>query len=161
MTNDKTKLDYEIKQLQNANQVLQEKINELPATSSSLPAVTTAPTTRNRSANDFDLILEFVFFRLEAVPDEFLKLVEKAVEENRDLKNVLSERDREIDKLNEQLNQIHREDPEVVKQGLLQELTRLKSDFRTMFECQSNFFLQNLDRLKQAQGDNIAGFFKH
>jgi len=103
----------------------------------------------------------FFLSSLERVPDEFIKLVEKAVAENQELKNLLSERDNDILKLNEQLNKIQNEDPKLVEQRLLQLITKLKSDFRTMYENQSNFFLQKIDLLKQEQRDNIASLYKH
>ena len=131
LNKDKTKLEEEIKQLKIDNQNLQEKINEMPTSS--------ATTSR--------------------IPDEFVNLAERAVAQNEELKKKLTESEKEIAKLNEQLNQIHREDPNVIKQRLSQEILQLKNDFRTMYEAQFNFFLQNIDRLKQAQRDNIARFF--
>ncbi len=100
-------------------------------------------------------------FSLERVPDEFIKLVEKAVAENQELKNLLTERDNEIQKLNEQSNRVPNEDPQLVEQRLSQRLSQLKSDFRTMYENQSNFILQKIDLLKQEQRDNIASLYKH
>lgn len=88
-----------------------------------------------------------------------MKLAERAVAQNEELKTKLTESEQEIAKLKEQLNQTHREDPNVIKQRFSQELLELKNDFRTMYEAQFNFFLQNIDRLKQAQRDNIARFF--
>lgn len=88
-----------------------------------------------------------------------MKLAEKALADNEEMKSRLAERDRDIEKLTEQINQIHREDPNAMKQRLAQECLQLKNDFRTMYEAQFNFFLQNIDRLKQAQRDNIARFF--
>lgn len=101
------------------------------------------------------------FSSLERIPDEFIKLVEKAVAENQELKNLLSERDNDILKLNEQLNKIQSEDPQIIEQRLLHLITKLKTDFRTMYENQSNFFLQKIDLLKQEQRDNIASLYKH
>jgi len=131
LTNDKTKLDNEIKQLKIDNQTLQDQIKEIPP-----PPSTSQP--------------------IQRIPDEFIRLVEKAVAENQELKNLLSERDNDIQKLNEQLNKIQSEDPQIVEQRLLQLITKLKNDFRTMYENQSNFFLQKIDLLKQEQRDNIA-----
>ena len=101
------------------------------------------------------------YFSLERVPDEFLKLVEKAVAENQELKNLLSDRDAEIQRLTEQLDKTQSEDPQLVEQRLLQLMNKLKTDFRTMYENQSNFFLQKIDLLKQEQRDNIASLYKH
>ncbi|CAF3451599.1 unnamed protein product, partial [Rotaria sp. Silwood2] len=95
------------------------------------------------------------------VRDEFIVLVEKAVGENSELKNLLSERDNEIQKLNEQLKRHQNEDPLIIEQRLLQSIAKLKNDFRTMYENQTNFFLQKIDLLKQEQRDNIASLYKH
>jgi predicted nuclease with TOPRIM domain len=101
------------------------------------------------------------FSSLERVPDEFIKLVEKAVAENQELKNLLTERDNDIQKLKEQLNEVQIEDSQLIEQRLIQRMTKLKSDFRTMYETQSNFILQKIDLLKQEQRDNIASLYKH
>jgi len=98
---------------------------------------------------------------LEGIPDEFIKLVEKAVAENQELKNLLNERDIEIKKHIEQLNKLQTEDPQHVEQRLIKLISKLKTDFRTMYENQSNFFLQKIDLLKQEQRDNIASLYKH
>ncbi|CAF1025625.1 unnamed protein product [Rotaria sordida] len=136
LTNEKTKLDNEIKQLKTDNQILEDKIKEIPPP----PPPTPTP---------------------QRVPDEFIVLVEKAVAENSELKNLLTERDNEIQKLNEQLKRNQNEDPIIVEQRLLQLMTKLKNDFRTMYENQTNFFLQKIDLLKQEQRDNIASLYKH
>jgi predicted nuclease with TOPRIM domain len=98
---------------------------------------------------------------LERVPEEFIQLVEKAVAENSELKNAVTERDNEIQKLNEQLAKVQIEDSQLVEQRLVQLINKLKNDFRTMYENQSNFFLQKIDLLKQEQRDNIASVYKH
>ncbi|CAF3336434.1 unnamed protein product [Rotaria sp. Silwood1] len=137
LTNEKTKLDNEIKQLKIDNQILEDKIKEIPP-----PPPPPTPTPQR-------------------VPEEFIKLVENAVAENRGLKSLVIERDNEIQKLNEQLQRNQNEDPLIVEQRLLQSITKLKNDFRTMYENQTNFFLQKIDLLKQEQRDNIASLYKH
>ena len=105
--------------------------------------------------------MKYCFRFLERVPDEFIKLVEKAVAENGELKDLLAKRDNEIRLLNEQLNKVQSEDPQLVEQRLLQLVSKLKNDFGKMYENQSNFFLQKIDLLKQEQRDNIASLYKH
>jgi len=73
----------------------------------------------------------------------------------------LNERDIEIKKHIEQLNKLQTEDPKLVEQRLIEHISKLKTDFRTMYENQSNFFLQKIDLLKQEQRDNIANLYKH
>lgn len=63
--------------------------------------------------------------------------------------------------MQEQITQNQSEDPKVVEQRLLQSLSKLKADFATMYENQTNFFLQKIDLLKQAQRDSIANLYKH
>ncbi|CAM4878471.1 unnamed protein product [Rotaria socialis] len=138
LTNEKEKLDNEIKQLKTDNQTLADKINESLVQTSS-PSTTTK----------------------QAVNGEVVKLIEEAIAENTELKNSLMERNNEIQKLNEQLKQQQTEDPQIVQQRLLQSFNKLKTDFATMYENQTNFFLQKIDLLKQAQRDNIASLYKH
>lgn len=103
-----------------------------------------------------------LFFSLEEPgAEEVMKLVENAVKENNELKALLGERNNEIQKLNEQIQRNQTEDPHIIEQRLLQSLKKLKTDFQIMYENQSNFFLYNLDRLKQAQVDNIDRLYKH
>jgi len=157
LTNDKTKLDNEIKQLKIDNQTLKDQLKEaLPPPP--LPTTTTTTTTPRKGNK---ILFKILFSFLERVPDEFIKLVEKAVAENGELKNVLAERDNEIQVLKEQLNKIQSEDPQLVEQRLLQLVSKLKNDFGKMYENQSNFFLQKVDFLKQEQRDNIASLYKH
>lgn len=89
------------------------------------------------------------------------KLIEAAVEENNQLKKLLETRDEEISRLKEQINQIEREDPQLVEQRLCQSLNKLKNDFRLMYEKQSKFFLEKLDLLKEEQRENLENFSKH
>ncbi|CAF4291053.1 unnamed protein product, partial [Rotaria magnacalcarata] len=96
-----------------------------------------------------------------AMNEEVVKLVEEAIAENAELKNSLIERNNEIQSLNEQLKQQQTEDPQIIQQRLLQSFSKLKTDFATMYENQTNFFLQKIDLLKQAQRDNIASLYKH
>lgn len=104
----------------------------------------------------------WIFIDLEEhVPNEVVQLIEKAVEENKELTKTLTERNSEIQRLNEQLKQTTTEDPQVVEQRLLQSLAKLKNDFATMYKNQSEFFHQKLDILKQEQRDNIANLYKH
>lgn len=95
------------------------------------------------------------------MPQEFIALVEKAVAENEQLKNQLSERESQIATLKEQLDKVHSEDPQLVEQRLLQMVSKLKSDFRMMYENQSSFFLEKIDLLKQEQRDSIASLYRH
>ena len=95
------------------------------------------------------------------VSEELIPLIEKAVAENGELKNALTERDSEIQRLKDDLNRGHSEDPQLVEQRLLHLIGRLKGDFRTMYEHQSTFFLEKIDLLKQEQRENIASLYKH
>ncbi|CAF3766928.1 unnamed protein product [Adineta steineri] len=137
LQSDKDKLVIELTQVKTDNQNLHDKIKELSATPP--PATTTS----------------------QNIPDEFIRLVEKAVAENNEFKRSLGERDNEIQKLTEQLNKVQSEDPQIVEQRLLQTIAKLKNDFRIMYENQSSFFLQKIDLLKQEQRDNIANLYKH
>ncbi|UJR25900.1 hypothetical protein I4U23_007248 [Adineta vaga] len=140
LSNDKVKLDNEIKELKFDNQRLQDQIKEASSTTTTTAAAASSS---------------------PRVSNEIIELVEKAVTENGELKKLLSERDNSIQTLNEQLDKVQSEDPQVVEQRLLQLVTKLKNDFRTMYENQSNFFLQKIDLLKQEQRDNIASLYKH
>ncbi|CAF0935099.1 unnamed protein product [Adineta steineri] len=137
LQSDKDKLVIELTQVKTDNQNLHDKIKELSAPPP--PATTTS----------------------QNIPDEFIRLVEKAVAENNEFKRSLGERDNEIQKLTEQLNKVQSEDPQIVEQRLLQTIAKLKNDFRIMYENQSSFFLQKIDLLKQEQRDNIANLYKH
>lgn len=88
-------------------------------------------------------------------------MIQKAITENQELKNLVTERENEIQKLNEQLNKLHIEDSQLIEQRLLHLVTKLKTDFRQMYENQANFFLQKIDLLKQEQRENIASLYKH
>ena len=74
--------------------------------------------------------------------------IEQALLENAKLKRLLTERDNEILRLTEQL--------EHLSKTLEQQTSKLKADFRIMFEKQSAFFLQKLDLLREEQTRHIS-----
>ena len=100
-------------------------------------------------------------FSLEPVPDDILKLVEEAVAQNQELKKLLTDRDAQIQKLTEQLNRVQSEDPQLIEQRLVERISKLKDDFRTMYQGQSDFIIQKIDLLKQKQHENFASLYKH
>lgn len=113
----------------------------------------------------------FRYVVLEPVSDDVRELITKAVAENQELRMSMTERDNEIQRLNEQLSkssseesQLNRnsnEDPQLIKQHCLELIQNLKKDFRLMYENQSKFFLDKIDLLKREQRDNIAKIYEH
>ena len=84
---------------------------------------------------------------------------EKTRTEN-ELNELRATTQREIDELKEKLATRERDDPQLVEERLQQALIKLKSDFRLMFERQSNFVVEKIEHLKEEQQKNIGSLYK-
>ena len=161
-TNDKTKFEEVIQQLRKENERLNEKLIELSLpTAASIPTTTTTTTASSRKCRLGKQLVAIAFhFIADGIPDELIPLVQQAITENQELKKSLSGREKELQTLQEQINRMQSEDPQVVEHRLLELVSKLKSDFNLMYRNQATFFLEKIDLLKKEQRDNIASLYR-